>query len=166
MLLPNLQLQGTGLNDHMKGNTYFPMTTWHSFSASSHFCQTSSSFVWKQCAHSLQSGHSTDTSSPFPYHWLYPRAPCSSCGRKILLHLTARELSNLPKVTEKMRVISTGTCTVVFGGSAESFKTQLSSHPSLWNEKLFLNPSEHSHYVYKLLFNSLLHLKALTNPSH
>lgn len=87
MLLPNLQLQETGLSGHMKGNTYFPMTVWHSFPASSHFSQTSSSFVWKQCANSLQFGHSTDTSSPFPYHWLYPRAPCNSCGRKILLHL-------------------------------------------------------------------------------
>lgn len=87
MLLPNLQLQGTGLSGHLKGNTYFPVTAWHGFSVSSHFCQTISSFVWKQCPHSLQSGHSKDTSSPFPYHWLYPRAPCNSCGRKILLHL-------------------------------------------------------------------------------
>lgn len=65
-----------------------------------------------------------------------------------------------------MRVISTETCSVVFGGSAEYCKTELFSCPSFWNEKLSLNPSEHSHYVYKLLFISLLHLKALTNPSH
>jgi len=86
MLLPNFQLQGTGLSSHLKGDTCFPTTAWHSFSAPSHFCPTSSRFVWKQHARSLQSGHSTDTSPPHPYHRLYPRAPCNSCGRKIILH--------------------------------------------------------------------------------
>lgn len=123
------------------------------------------------CGNNVPTHCSLATAQTFPLHFLItrftPGLPATLVVERFYYtYLTARELSNLPKVTEKMREISTGTCTVVFGGSAKSFKTQLSSHPSFWNEKLSLNSSEHSYYVYKLLFISLLHLKALTNPSH
>lgn len=123
------------------------------------------------CGNNVPTHCSLATAQTLPLHFLItdyiPGLPATLVVEIFYYtYLTVRELNHFPKVTEKMRVISTGTCTVVFGSSAESFKTQLSSHSSFGNDKLSLNPSEHSYYVYKPLFISLLHLKALTNPSH